>query len=626
MSNVLSRELKQIILSTGGSTTLSSASERARFVRNAQADLVALAYQVNTVYKPLFDALISNSELEALATGLEGHKIYTYYAATSGDASVFWDSTSERARSIKESFDVVVSELARLENEIGSYDTPTAYDDTTIWASVNTNTNNLNQLRLDTFGSNYTFDNDGQADLSYTLAQHLDAIGAFFSGYPGTGLSHTGTYPTISLVVNVSELNFDTTIAPSLITGLVARLAYIRAFIGKDTVGAEMPAFTSYGGSNTWVANGISLERNLWGLDRGLATHMTRHLSGQPDEIDGDRLDIDYTPAYYTQDTTGPLVTTIAHLTAHLRGIDNALTQMSLQQTYENGVAGTAGNIVLTSILGRLRFSDMVGPSGPMAVFRNSANQNALEIYSQGKIVLENETYLELDERSTAPSSRSGYGQVYEKTDAPGGDPELFHLDDANREAQITRDGIVKELEVGREVVSPMQLTLPAGAPPPTIVNATYAGPPDYAIQVLDFPYTPDTTAYGCVTTPVDEDGNVPTRFKAVIHFILGPYGGVYPGGTQVTWNLYYSYPAGALDPVGDGGAINTTWSTAQIMIKTGLAPASIDCHHMVDTGIRPFTVAPQGLLTFKLVRDTGHGSDWDDVAGIARIQFMWYR
>lgn len=66
---------------------------------------------------------------------------------------------------------------------------------------------------------------------------------------------------------------------------------------------------------------------DTWGPEAGAApgVHASSHISGAGDEIDGDRIDIDYTPTNYTQDVTPGEVTLTAELTAHLAGIDNAL-------------------------------------------------------------------------------------------------------------------------------------------------------------------------------------------------------------------------------------------------------------------------------------------------------------
>ncbi len=52
--------------------------------------------------------------------------------------------------------------------------------------------------------------------------------------------------------------------------------------------------------------------------------HKGNHIHGNSDEIDGDKLDIDYVPTNYTRDTTPPEVTSVEELTAHLAGLDNA--------------------------------------------------------------------------------------------------------------------------------------------------------------------------------------------------------------------------------------------------------------------------------------------------------------
>lgn len=54
-----------------------------------------------------------------------------------------------------------------------------------------------------------------------------------------------------------------------------------------------------------------------------VAPHAPTHIHGGTDEIDGDRLDIDYVPTNYTPDPIGGGVTSTQELAAHLAGIDN---------------------------------------------------------------------------------------------------------------------------------------------------------------------------------------------------------------------------------------------------------------------------------------------------------------
>jgi hypothetical protein len=55
----------------------------------------------------------------------------------------------------------------------------------------------------------------------------------------------------------------------------------------------------------------------------GLQAHASTHIRGGSDEIDGDKLDIDFTPASYTPSTNPPEVDHEDHLSAHLAGIDD---------------------------------------------------------------------------------------------------------------------------------------------------------------------------------------------------------------------------------------------------------------------------------------------------------------
>lgn len=78
--------------------------------------------------------------------------------------------------------------------------------------------------------------------------------------------------------------------------------------------GGDVPAFNA--GTQDW-------EPTTPGAP---GAHASTHVSGATDEIDGDILDIDFTPTNYTPDTSPAEVTLVDELTAHLKGIDNAIT------------------------------------------------------------------------------------------------------------------------------------------------------------------------------------------------------------------------------------------------------------------------------------------------------------
>lgn len=58
-------------------------------------------------------------------------------------------------------------------------------------------------------------------------------------------------------------------------------------------------------------------------------THASAHITGASDEIDGDKLDVDWDPTYYTPATVNSYSTSADNLTSHLKGIDTAINGKS---------------------------------------------------------------------------------------------------------------------------------------------------------------------------------------------------------------------------------------------------------------------------------------------------------
>jgi hypothetical protein len=74
----------------------------------------------------------------------------------------------------------------------------------------------------------------------------------------------------------------------------------------------------------------------------GLAgSHAGTHISGAVDPIDGDKLDIDYTPTAYTRTLASGFSTATTQLTSHLKGIDNYL--LSIPYAGETNTASNVG-------------------------------------------------------------------------------------------------------------------------------------------------------------------------------------------------------------------------------------------------------------------------------------------
>jgi len=71
-----------------------------------------------------------------------------------------------------------------------------------------------------------------------------------------------------------------------------------------------------------WAADSLFELRLTSGAIDALKAHAADHLSGGSSEVDGDKVDIDWSPSNYTPATTPTEVDDVHQLTAHLYGID----------------------------------------------------------------------------------------------------------------------------------------------------------------------------------------------------------------------------------------------------------------------------------------------------------------
>jgi len=135
----LSTQLESVVQRTGAiSGQLASASQRAAFLTASRRDLANVISQLNTVYYVLANTLISEAGLDALDKGLSGNVIKSNVDASAVSASIYWNTIKTRPNTLKESLDIVVSELSRLENAIVTVTSATvgsADNDILLWSS-----------------------------------------------------------------------------------------------------------------------------------------------------------------------------------------------------------------------------------------------------------------------------------------------------------------------------------------------------------------------------------------------------------------------------------------------------------------------------------------------------------
>jgi len=336
--------LRTLVQASGSNTgKLRTDADRASFQVNTKVDFAALFHQHNALIYPLLLALRSGPEEDdALDLGLEGRTVTTFGAATSNAATCYWDPTNKRPRSIKETIDCLIAELARIENVFSLQTELSDYDDSGLLAMIACLTLNDTQLSKDILGPQYTLDCDGNSDLPYSLARHIDEfMTQLVNGYPGAGLTFAGeaAYPSLSLTVRLSQVIIDATLPASTIEStsgpgllLTDDLAAIRTFVGMDDATDSTPDYSAHGVIAT-VSDGDSLELSIQKLDLALSTVGT-------DEKVGVSVN-DTTPGYLLDKLT--TTTTAVSLTEINDGGDEDLQIDVADLVGDAGAGGTHG-------------------------------------------------------------------------------------------------------------------------------------------------------------------------------------------------------------------------------------------------------------------------------------------
>jgi microcystin-dependent protein len=87
------------------------------------------------------------------------------------------------------------------------------------------------------------------------------------------------------------------------------------------------------------------LTAHLNGIDTLAGTHASRHIRGGADIIDGDRVQIDYVPSFYTRNAAASGAGAVTDLTAHLDGINSAVApSLHLSSANSATVTGAASS------------------------------------------------------------------------------------------------------------------------------------------------------------------------------------------------------------------------------------------------------------------------------------------
>jgi hypothetical protein len=164
---------------------------------------------------------------------------------------------------------------------------------------------------------------DGQHASAFAAAGHNHDHGTL------TGLGdddHGAVYPGLSQAETITGLwTFDRD--PNAPFAVAAGSALVTNLNADLLDGQHASAFATAGHTHAHSAlTGIGAN------DHHNQLHASTHISGGGDQIDGDQLDIDWNPTNYVPATTPPQVSSVDHLTAHLYGIDQAISESETKQ------------------------------------------------------------------------------------------------------------------------------------------------------------------------------------------------------------------------------------------------------------------------------------------------------
>ena len=211
------------------------------------------------------------------------------------------------------------------------------------------------QLDIDYTPTNYT------PTTTPTEVTSVDHLSAHLAGINAALASITGTIDGDTIEIDWNPSNYTPATTPAEVTTIDQLTAHLYGI--DQELNTVATAVRTAG--NGLVDNGIALDVNVStglelsgdavrmaaasgaGLTGGgatvLAVDPTALITGGTAEVDGDQIDIDFTPSNYTPATTPAEVTSVDHLSAHLYGIDQQLAAATGENAKQEMHVITAG-------------------------------------------------------------------------------------------------------------------------------------------------------------------------------------------------------------------------------------------------------------------------------------------
>ena len=329
-------------------------------VREISNDLANLTIEWKKLVK-IMEGLPNGDQdtaVNAFQFGLDGKHLWVDQdvSASSDDAATYFNSNKGRPNTVKEQFDAVYTsinnEIASIEETINTgsaglttaqknaiginiFDSSQVSSSTSLDGKSERNRLNLLQLAQDLGGGSYTLDNDGLANLVYSVKDQVDALLVLHNGSWNTDitLSHTGAFTVSQTDVTSSHPGNDAFAGSpgDLLEDLDAIRTRIRSLAGTAAWGTANTAL--------YVGGADSLEDLLTSTDGTGTKTATNPWGYNYSDIDGLNTRLEAIKTFTgqgSQTDTMPVYTSTTYVTGSL---ENAIGQLDAALTIVSGFA-----------------------------------------------------------------------------------------------------------------------------------------------------------------------------------------------------------------------------------------------------------------------------------------------